>query len=109
MSTSFRCVSLHTVVALIHANSVHTPLLQVEFPERPGALKQFLDAVSPIWNITLFHYRNTGNQSSTVLLGMQVPPGDWERFSSVQESLRGNFTFAELAEDARKVFVKFIA
>lgn len=80
----------------------------MEFPERPGALKQFLDAVSPTWNITLFHYRNTGNQSSTVLLGMQVPPGD-ARFASVQESLRANFAFSELSEEARKVFVKFIA
>lgn len=27
------------------------------FPERPGALLKFLDAFSPRWNITLFHYR----------------------------------------------------
>lgn len=65
--------------------------------------------MSPTWNITLFHYRNTGNQSSTVLLGMQVPPSDWERFTAVQESLRANFTFNELSDEARKVFVKFIA
>lgn len=108
MSASFRCV--HSGGECAHTACTHISLgTQVEFPERPGALKQFLDAVSPIWNITLFHYRNTGNQSSTVLLGMQVPPGDWERFSSVQESLRGNFAFEELSEDARKVFVKFIA
>ncbi len=88
---------------------IHPPPNQVEFPERPGALRQFLDAVSPTWNITLFHYRNTGNQSSTVLLGMQVPPSDWERFAAVQESLRANFTFNELSDEARKVFVKFIA
>jgi hypothetical protein len=27
------------------------------FPERPGALMNFLDAFSPRWNISLFHYR----------------------------------------------------
>jgi C-terminal regulatory domain of Threonine dehydratase len=27
------------------------------FPERPGALSKFLDALSPRWNISLFHYR----------------------------------------------------
>ena len=32
-------------------------LFRVVFPERPGALMKFLDAVSPRWNITLFHYR----------------------------------------------------
>ena len=47
---------------------------QVTFPERAGALRQFLDAVSPTWNITLFHYRNTGNRESSVLLGVQVGP-----------------------------------
>jgi threonine dehydratase len=32
----------------------------------------FLDAVSPLWNISLFHYRATGNRESSVLLGVQV-------------------------------------
>lgn len=27
------------------------------FPERPGSLMKFLDAFSPRWNISLFHYR----------------------------------------------------
>lgn len=39
---------------------------QVEFPERVGALRRFLRAISPRWNVTLFHYRNTGNRSSQV-------------------------------------------
>lgn len=32
-------------------------LCRFVFPERPGALMKFLDAFSPSWNITLFHYR----------------------------------------------------
>jgi threonine dehydratase len=31
-----------------------------EFPERPGALMQFLNSTSRGWNISLFHYRNHG-------------------------------------------------
>lgn len=37
---------------------VHNELLcRFTFPERPGALMKFLDAFSPRWNISLFHYR----------------------------------------------------
>ena len=32
-------------------------LYRFMFPERPGALLKFLNALSPRWNITLFHYR----------------------------------------------------
>lgn len=34
--------------------------LQVDFPERPGALRDFLAGLDTRWNITLFHYRRTG-------------------------------------------------
>ena len=46
---------------------------QVEFPEVKGALLKFLRVLSPGWNISLFHYRQSGNRSSTILLGLQVP------------------------------------
>ena len=51
-----------------------------EFPERPGALMRFLEAMSGGWNISLFHYRNHGADYGRVLVGMQVPPGDAARF-----------------------------
>jgi threonine dehydratase len=47
-----------------------------EFPERPGALMKFLDAMCRDWNISLFHYRNHGADYGRVLVGMQVPEGD---------------------------------
>jgi threonine dehydratase len=47
-----------------------------EFPERPGALLDFLSRMRPTWNITLFHYRNHGADSGRVLVGMQVPPAE---------------------------------
>jgi threonine dehydratase len=48
-------------------------LYRFEFPERPGALLKFLQAVGPQWNITLFHYRNHGSDHGRVLAGIQVP------------------------------------
>ncbi|MCC7005229.1 MAG: threonine ammonia-lyase, biosynthetic [Ottowia sp.] len=51
-------------------------LYRFEFPERPGALMRFLTAMSPNWNISLFHYRNHGADYGRVLLGLQVPHGE---------------------------------
>ncbi|EPC00684.1 L-threonine dehydratase biosynthetic IlvA [Litchfieldella anticariensis FP35 = DSM 16096] len=47
-----------------------------EFPERPGALMNFLTHLPADWNISLFHYRNHGAAYGRVLVGMQVPNGD---------------------------------
>ncbi|MEM7194586.1 MAG: threonine ammonia-lyase, biosynthetic [Pseudomonadota bacterium] len=55
-------------------------LISFEFPERPGALKNFLDQVGTDWNITLFHYRNHGSDFGRVLCGMQVAPGRQREF-----------------------------
>ena len=49
-------------------------LYRFEFPERPGALLRFLQAVGTRWNISLFHYRNHGSDYGRVLAGIQVPP-----------------------------------
>jgi len=52
----------------------HEMLFRFEFPERPGALTRFLASMSPEWNISLFHYRNQGDDYGRVLVGMQLPP-----------------------------------
>jgi threonine dehydratase len=51
-------------------------LFRFEFPERPGALLRFLEAVGSRWNISLFHYRNHGADTGRVLAGVQVPPAE---------------------------------
>ena len=48
-------------------------LFRFEFPERPGALADFLTAIGGRWNISLFHYRNHGAANGRVLCGLQVP------------------------------------
>lgn len=67
-----------------HARGVKRErLCRFEFPERPGALLQFLDTLGGRWNISLFHYRNHGSDFGRVLAAMEVPPdedGEFERF-----------------------------
>jgi threonine dehydratase len=55
-------------------------LYRFEFPERPGALHAFLQAIGDLWNISLFHYRNHGSDYGRVLAGVQVAPADRARF-----------------------------
>jgi threonine dehydratase len=55
-------------------------LLRFIFPERPGALLKFLQAIGTNWNISLFHYRNHGSDYGRILAGVQVPPSEHEDF-----------------------------
>jgi len=71
-----------------HANGVTNELLyRFQFPERPGALLNFLIHMSKEWNISLFHYRNHGAAYGRVLVGVQVPPEQHEDFEAYLESL----------------------
>ena len=47
-------------------------IYRFEFPERPGALMGFLNAVGVEWNITLFHYRNHGSDFGRILAGIEA-------------------------------------
>ncbi len=51
-----------------------------EFPERPGALMDFLESLSGRWNISLFHYRNHGADFGRVLASFEVPDDELEQF-----------------------------
>ncbi len=62
-------------------------IYRFEFPERPGALLQFLIHLSKEWNISLFHYRNHGAAYGRVLIGVQVPPEQQEDFEVYLSSL----------------------
>jgi threonine dehydratase len=53
-----------------------------EFPERPGALMEFLDTLGGRWNISLFHYRNHGSDFGRVLAGFEVPDGEASAFEA---------------------------
>ena len=51
-------------------------LFRFEFPERPGALLDFLNAIGTDWNISLFHYRNHGSDYGRILAGIDVKNAD---------------------------------
>jgi len=61
-------------------------LYRFEFPERPGALLNFLTQLGARWNISMFHYRNHGAAYGRVLVGMQVPQGEHK---ALQQFLQG--------------------
>jgi threonine dehydratase len=62
-------------------------IYRFEFPERPGALMNFLDNMGQNWNISLFHYRNHGADYGRVLVGMQVPPAEQAAFKQFLQQL----------------------
>jgi threonine dehydratase len=67
-------------------------LYRFEFPERPGALMNFLDHMGSGWNISLFHYRNHGADVGRVLVGLQVPRRDRAAFRLFLRELGYDYT-----------------
>ena len=71
-----------------HAPEVrHERLCRFEFPERPGALTEFLDKLGGRWNISLFHYRNHGADFGRVLAGFEVEEPDLPAFHAFLDGL----------------------
>lgn len=57
-----------------HSSAVENEVVySFEFPERPGALLNFLNKLGKRWNITMFHYRNHGAAYGRVAVGLDVP------------------------------------
>ena len=87
------------------APSVKNELLyRFEFPERPGALMNFLKHMGQGWNISLFHYRNHGADFGRVLVGMQVPPRDKPAFRRFLAQL-GYASWDETRNPAHALFL----
>ena len=62
-------------------------IYRFEFPDRPGALVGFLNAMEKAWNISLCHYRNHGADYGRVLIGMQVPPAERKKLPAFLATL----------------------
>ncbi|KAF8069733.1 hypothetical protein N665_1137s0001 [Sinapis alba] len=73
-------------------------LCQFTFPERPGALMNFLDSFSPRWNISLFHYRAEGGAGANVLVGIQVSEQEMEEFRNRAQVL--GYEYVLVSEDS---------
>jgi threonine dehydratase len=83
----------------------HERPCRFEFPERPGALMQFLDAVGGRWNISLFHYRNHGADFGRVLAAFEVPDEQLSEFRGFLDQL-GYPYLAEFGNDAYRLFLE---
>ncbi|HBE92544.1 MAG TPA: threonine ammonia-lyase, biosynthetic, partial [Gammaproteobacteria bacterium] len=68
-------------------DAVNERVFRFRFPERPGALLEFLKKMGKSWNISLFHYRNHGADFGRVLIGMQVPPDERKAFTAFLKDL----------------------
>lgn len=80
-------------------------IFRFEFPERPGALLDFLNAIGTNWNISLFHYRNHGSDYGRVLAGIDVPQGETEELQAHLADL--GYTYRE--ESDNPAFSIFLA
>ena len=70
-------------------------LYRVEFPERPGALMQFLLGLGEKSNITMFHYRNHGADFGRVLAAFEVPATESDAFEAFLAGLDYRFQLDE--------------
>ena len=68
-------------------NLVDEEVYRFQFPERPGALLNFLNHLGERWNISLFHYRNHGSAFGRVLCGIQVPRSEIREFKDFLDKL----------------------
>ncbi len=79
-------------------------LYRFEFPERPGALMNFLKKLGGRWNISMFHYRNHGAAYGRVLVGMQVPELERPLVSEFLNDIGYNY-WEETDNPAYKLFL----
>ncbi|MDX1507042.1 MAG: threonine ammonia-lyase, biosynthetic [Woeseiaceae bacterium] len=80
-------------------------LFRFEFPERPGALLDFLNAIGTDWNITLFHYRNHGSDHGRILAGIDCPQ---EETADLEQHL-AELGYAHWEESGNPAYAMFLA
>ncbi len=87
-------------------SSVDNELLyRFQFPDRPGALLNFLMKVGDRWNISLFHYRNHGSNFGRILMGFQVDRREHKAFNAFLKSIDIPY-WDESDNDAYRLFLQ---
>jgi len=79
-------------------------MIRFEFPERPGALKRFLESLGNSYNVSLFHYRNHGSDIGRVLAGIQVP----EEQSASFDGFLSQLGYQYVDETDNAVYAQFL-
>lgn len=67
-------------------------VFRFEFPERPGALLNFLVQLGGRFNISMFHYRNHGSAFGRVLVGLQASAKDRREVKKFLDDLGYRYT-----------------
>jgi threonine dehydratase len=80
-------------------------LFRFEFPERPGALLQFLSGLGADWNISLFHYRNHGSAWGRVLVGFDAAAQDKKKLQNYLQRIGYRF-WSEEDNPAYELFLR---
>jgi threonine dehydratase len=79
----------------------HERLYDIQFPERPGALSNFLEAIGSQWNISLFHYRGQGGDTGRVFIGFEI-----DDVAALEASLaRTTYDFLPVDSTAAELFL----
>eukprot|EP00979_Chaetoceros_neogracilis_P003657 scaffold652_cov188-Chaetoceros_neogracile.AAC.3 len=111
-NNKFECVDISdNELAKVHVRHMaggrshvpHERLFRFEFPESPGALQRFLSSLDMSWNVSLFHYRNHGDDFGRVLVGIQVGKS-CERLEEFLENLGYSYT----EETTNPVYLQFL-
>ena len=80
-------------------------VFKVDFPERPGALMQFLELLKDKWNITLFHYKNQGSIYGGALVGFSLKSEQLKTLN--RDLLKTEYPFVRVSDNAGyKAFLK---
>jgi len=79
-------------------------LYRFEFPERPGALINFLNNMKSNWSISVFHYRNYGADVGKIVIGVLIDRNEileWNKFVRIL----GYKFWDETQNDTYKLFL----
>jgi threonine dehydratase len=79
-------------------------IYEINFPERPRALSDFLNKVGKAYNISLFHYRGQGGDIGTVMIGFEAPSR-----SHLEKSLKNaGYEFRHANSQAVQIFLNSV-
>lgn len=82
-------------------------LLRFSFPERPGALLNFIDAMRMEFSITLFQYRYHGADFGRVLVGFEAPPDHTAEFEDFLKRV-GDMGYPHVEETGNPAYSMFL-
>lgn len=75
---------------------------EVLFPERAGALTDFLQVIAKRWNISTFHYRGQGSDTANILISFETT----ETKVLEQDLKKAGYQYTKLSSKSLDIFLK---